>query len=434
MNRTSRLRSWSGARSILSGFPLDRPRPRPRTRSRPTPAARRSRLRRSLLVADDGQVAHAPGAGRCLDAWMQSAADRAGTSRSRLGQGSRNQHMRRSVPARSRDPARGPTSRARRRSRLRFRHAAISLSAVVLLGLFPAEAPAQLGTVHPSPVIARDLPDPTVIRARGGYWASGTSTRATPIFPIFHSADLLTWSPVGAVFTAAPAWSAGSYWAPELYRERGRYRVYYTARRAGGPLCVAVATARRPAGPYRDRGPIVCQAAGSIDPFPVKDERGRLFLVWKEDGNSRGRPTRLLAQRLSRDGLRLRGRRSEILRNESAWEGGVVEGPAVVRRRGWFYLFYSGNTCCDATCRYAMGVARARSLLGPWRRNPRNPILAADGDWRCPGHGSVVTDRAGRDFMLYHAYRASSPAAGRQVLLARVRWGSRWPSMHSARR
>ena len=38
----------------------------------------------------------------------------------------------------------------------------------------------------------------------------------------------------------------------------------------------------------------------SIDAVAVADEKGRRYLVWKEDGNSRKRPTPLWAQPLSR--------------------------------------------------------------------------------------------------------------------------------------
>ena len=197
-----------------------------------------------------------------------------------------------------------------------------------------------------------------------------------------------------------PRWAARNFWAPEIQEDRGRFFVYYTARKRGGPLCVAVATATRPAGPYTDHGPLVCQEVGSIDAFFVRDENNRPYLIWKEDGNDRNQPTPIWAQRLAESGTRLIGRRTEILRNDAPWEKHVVEGTFIVRRGGWFYHFYSGNACCGRECNYALGVARARKLLGPWEKNPQNPILAANENWRCPGHGSIVSTPDGRDFSL----------------------------------
>jgi beta-xylosidase len=296
----------------------------------------------------------------------------------------------------------------------------------------PATAPAA-ATTYANPVIPGDYPDPSVIRVGDAFWATATSSQWGPPFPLLRSGDLVNWEVVGSVLSRPPAWSAGSYWAPEIAAHAGRYFVYYTARRKGGPLCVAVATASAPGGPYQDHGPLVCQEVGSIDAVPVTDESGQRYLVWKEDGNSQKRPTPLWAQRLDADGTGLVGEPAELIRNDQPWEGALVEGAFFVRRGDFFYLFYSGNACCGRACNYALGVARSRKLLGPWEKNPANPILRASDAWKCPGHGSIVADAAGTEFLLYHAYDpADFVYVGRQGLLDRVDWGADgWPAINA---
>ncbi|MBI1839778.1 MAG: family 43 glycosylhydrolase [Verrucomicrobia bacterium] len=295
-----------------------------------------------------------------------------------------------------------------------------------------SEAP---GLPFTNPVIPGDYPDPSVIRVGKDYYATATTSEWGPEFQILRSRDLVRWKPVGVVFPHRPAWAVGNFWAPEIAEHLGRYYVYYVARKRGGPLAVAVATAAKPEGPYVDHGPLVAQEAGSIDPMPITDENGDRYLVWKEDGNSRRLPTILWAQRLTRDGLRLVGERTALFHNDAGWEGAVVEGPFVVRRADGFYLFYSGNACCGLKCGYALGVARSRKLLGPWEKAPTNPILAGNDDWRCPGHGSIVRDPAGRYFLLYHAYDAkSSVFTGREALLDEVIFGADgWPVIRGGR-
>jgi beta-xylosidase len=204
-------------------------------------------------------------------------------------------------------------------------------------------------------------------------------------------------------------------------------------------MCVAVATAARPQGPYTDHGPLVCQEVGSIDGFPVTDEQGERYLLWKEDGNSVSKPTPIWAQRLSSDGTKLVGERRELFHNDQAWEkhaslpyGDLVEGPAVVKHGGWFYIFYSGNFCCARECNYMIGVARSRKLLGPWEKNPANPIMRGNETWKCPGHGTIVTDTRGRDFLMYHAYKADDFVyVGRQALLDEIKWNANgWPTIN----
>lgn len=306
---------------------------------------------------------------------------------------------------------------------------------VVLLVLLSVPLFAQTAT-YTNPVIPGDHPDPSVIRVGDEYWATATTSQWAPIFPLLRSTDLVNWTLEGAVFERAPEWSAGSYWAPEIAEHDGRFFVYYTARRKNGPLCVAVATAPRPQGPYTDHGPMVCQEVGSIDAMPIAGEDGHRYLVWKEDGNSRKLPTPLWAQRMTDDGTKLVGERVELLRNEAKWEGHLIEGPFLLRRNGWFYMFYSAGACCGRGCNYRLGVARSRSLLKGWERYPDNPILAANEHWKCPGHGSIVSDGRGRDFLLYHAYHpVDFEYAGRQALLDEVTWDetSGWPSINGGR-
>jgi len=291
---------------------------------------------------------------------------------------------------------------------------------------------AQSPATYSNPVLPGDYPDPSVIRVGAEFWATATTSQWAPVFPLLRSTDLVNWSLVGAVFDDPPEWSAGSYWAPEIAEDRGRFFVYYTGRKKGGPLCVAVATAEQPQGPYTDRGPLVCQEVGSIDAAPVTDEDGTRYLVWKEDGNSRKLPTIIWAQPLAADGTALTGTRRELIHNQDPWEAHLVEGPYILRRDGWFYMFYSSDACCGRECNYKLGVARARRLLGPWERNPANPILKGNAHWKCPGHGSLVSDANGRTFLLYHAYDPRDfQYAGRQGLLDEVTWTAQgWPEIN----
>jgi xylan 1,4-beta-xylosidase len=298
-----------------------------------------------------------------------------------------------------------------------------------------AQAPVKRGASGPlpvtwtNPVIAADFPDPSIVRDGVAYWATATSSTAAPGFPLMRSTDLVHWTRAGMIFPRPPRWASDSLWAPEIFLDPAGVRVYYTARRRNGPLCVAVATARVITGPYTDRGPLVCQPAGSIDPTRARDSRGRLFLVWKEDGNAVGRPSVIWRQRLTPNGLRLVGRPVAMLRSQARWEGTVVEGPSVVEHGEWTYLFYSGNSYGLPGCRYALGVARARTLQGPFRRYPGNPILRSGGAWRCPGHASFTTDDDGNTFVMYHAYPTAGPGE-RFGLLSRVRWGDDgWPEV-----
>lgn len=295
---------------------------------------------------------------------------------------------------------------------------------------------------YENPVIAGDFPDPSVIRVGEDYYATATTGGWSPFFPILHSKDLINWKVVGSVFQQKPNWVKGDFWAPEIATDKGKFYVFYTARRDDGKnkkgtLCVAVAVADKPVGVWTDKGALVCQEMGSIDAFFVRDEKNKPFLVWKEDGNDRQQPTWMYAQELDESLTKLKGKPKKLFRNEgSGWENHVVEGADIVRRNGYFYMFYSGNACCGRSCNYALGVARSKTLLGKWEKNPNNPILAANENWQCPGHGTIVKTPNGDDYLLYHAYRKRADAfnIGREALLDKIEWtADGWATINGGR-
>lgn len=266
-------------------------------------------------------------------------------------------------------------------------------------------------------ILPGDHPDPSAVKIGNEYWAAGTTSNWSPVFPLYRSYDLVNWKPAGHVFTKLPDWADYYLWAPEISYDNGKVYLYYSAHKKNGSLCIAAAVADRPEGPYQDLGPLMCQEDGSIDAFAMRDEQGKLYMIWKEDGNSKGKPTPIWAQEMKEDRTALIGEKKELFRADAAWENGLVEGVAIIRQHDYFYAFYAGAACCGKKCSYGTGIARAKNLLGPWEKYPGNPVLAATPAWNCPGHGTPV-EKDGRFYFIYHAYSTrSSTYGGRQGLL-----------------
>lgn len=282
-----------------------------------------------------------------------------------------------------------------------------------------------------NPVLPGDFADPSVVRVGDDYWATATSSEWAPLFPLLHSKNLEEWEMVGHVFPDnSPSWAEAHFWAPEIAYDNGKYYIYYTAKKKDGPLCVGVASATNAKGPYRDHGPLICQEAGSIDGFQIRDDEGKLYLIWKEDGNSRGEPTPTWGQQMNEARTELLGEKFELFRNDpKTWEGNLVEGAYLVKKKDYYYAFYSGDACCGRGCTYGVGVARAKDLRGPWEKYEKNPLIREDADWKCKGHGSLVTTPGGRYFFLYHAYNKEGTVyTGRQGLLSEIIWKENgWP-------
>ncbi len=266
-------------------------------------------------------------------------------------------------------------------------------------------------------VLPGDYPDPSVTKIGDRYIASATSSNWMPALPLLESRDLMSWDLKGYVFDSLPDWADYYFWAPEITYDNRKVFVYYSAHKKNGNLCVAVASADSIGGKFVDHGPIVCQAAGSIDAFEIRDENGKLYLVWKEDGNSINQPTPIWAQEMNESRTGLVGEKIKLFSNDQPWEGALVEGVSILRRGKFFYAFFSGSACCGRACTYGLGVARAVSLSGPWEKYYANPVLTVSGRWKCNGHGTPL-EKDGRFYFLHHAYDSSGNVfTGRQGVL-----------------
>jgi arabinan endo-1,5-alpha-L-arabinosidase len=117
-----------------------------------------------------------------------------------------------------------------------------------------------------NPVLDEDFPDPAVLKAPdGAYYAYATQSERGGVklnVQVARSPDLVHWTHLGDALPARPAWASRTwdFWAPHVVRRDGRYFLYYSARPDAAladpkqGLCLAVATADRPEGPFTDSG------------------------------------------------------------------------------------------------------------------------------------------------------------------------------------
>jgi beta-xylosidase len=267
-----------------------------------------------------------------------------------------------------------------------------------------------------NPVLPTDFPDPALLKEGDTYYAYATGPQAA------RSKDLVDWEPLGQL-TIEDTWAIKDFWAPEVIKTSAGFVMYYTGRhgellRSNGELtlCIGVAVAASPEGPFVEKlgKPLVCQneIGGTIDAGPYRDHDGKLYLIFKNDGNCCGVPTKFWIQPLTPDGLKLTGKATDLgVENDETWEGAVIEAPTILHREGTYYLFYSANAYYTAD--YAVGYATSKKLTGPYVDAPENPImnttfeeLMADPTLQAagPGHQTIVEDDDGDLWLVYHAW------------------------------
>jgi arabinan endo-1,5-alpha-L-arabinosidase len=317
------------------------------------------------------------------------------------------------------------------------------LSALAVAGCATAPPPPA---TFANPVIDADFPDPAILRAKDGYYyvyATQTERDGHWInLQAARSRDLVAWDPLGDALPARPGWASRTqdFWAPHVAEHEGRYYLYYSAKpdealtddKKG--LCLAVATADRPEGPFTDIGrPLLCGTSFvNIDPMAYDDPAtGKRLLYWGS-GFEPIKVRELAPDRLS---FAAGSESRELVRpDKNAAYTALIEGAWVVRRDNYYYLFYSGDNCCGKNAHYAVLVARSRSATGPFETRP-GAILEARGLWHAPGHNSVIEDESGDSWIVYHAVDSKRPRAKatddvntrRIMLIDRLVWKHGWP-------
>jgi arabinan endo-1,5-alpha-L-arabinosidase len=307
-----------------------------------------------------------------------------------------------------------------------------------------APAPRGAPATFANPVLDADFPDPAVLKAPDGfYYAYATQTDRNPPtlnLQVARSRDLVRWEPLGDALPVKPVWASKTwdFWAPHAARHEGRYFLYYSAKPDAAltddkqGLCLAVATSDRPEGPFTDIGrPLQCgESFVNIDPMAYDDPAtGKRLLYW----GSGFQPIKV--RELAPDRLSFAAG-SAAVDLVPPVKGGdyqaLVEGAWMVRRDGYYYLFFSGDNCCGKDAHYAVMVARSRSATGPYEKLG-HPILEARGPWLAPGHNSVIDDSAGQTWIVYHAVdtrRPGVPVNTRRIMLIdRIVWKDGWPEV-----
>ena len=284
--------------------------------------------------------------------------------------------------------------------------------------------PGAAGTGVPAAfAIDQDFPDPDLLRVGTSYYAYATNTAAANV-QLATSDDLTKWtiSDVDAL-PRLPSWALpGKTWAPDVSEPSpGRYVMYFVAANAQPSLqCIGVATATAPEGPFVSAGEaaLLCPPVegGAIDPSTFTDSDGTRYLVWKNDGNCCALDTWLQMAPLSKDGLRLAGAATKLIKAGAPWEGALIEAPVLVRHGSKYVLFYSANNYSGAS--YAIGYATASTVTGPYTKHGPALLSTASsrGRFLGPGGQDLVSPPGGSDQIVFHSWDAAVVCRGMNVL------------------
>src|SRR3954470_11702985 len=312
-----------------------------------------------------------------------------------------------------------------------------AVRAGLVAGLMAFPAPAQGAATDP---IAHD---PTLLKEGGCYYDVITGDAGTRTYlPVRRSRDLVHWEFLGPVFETPPAWvpaalgvTPGAFWAPDITRAGGEYRLYYAASQfATNNSVIGLATTRSldPASPgygWVDHGMVLRSTPGvddfnAIDPDVVVDADGASWLAlgsfWSGIKLRRLDPATGMPSDAD-PAFHARATRPAP---------GAVEGPSIVRHGRFYYLFASFDFCCRGVdSDYRLMVGRATSVLGPYvdgagvpmRQGGGTELLRGYNEFAGPGGADVYGN------LLVHHYYDRDDGGLPKLSVRPLRWHGGWP-------
>lgn len=271
-----------------------------------------------------------------------------------------------------------------------------------------------------NPVINADYSDPDVVAVGDDFYMTASSFGCAPGLPILHSRDLVNWDivnyalkevPPTDFYSSAPRHGKG-VWAPSIRFHEGEYYIYW-----GDPdFGIFMVKTADPLGEWSE--PVLVKAGkGMIDPTPLWDDDGRVYLVhaWAA---SRSRFNSIVTIcELNSDGTKVISQPVLVFDGNDGMNH-TIEGPKLYKRNGWYYIFAPAGGVVDGW----QIVLRSRSIYGPYESR----IVMAQGDTPVngPHQGAWVDNAAGESWFLHFQDRGPY---GRVIHLNPMAWNEDWP-------
>lgn len=275
---------------------------------------------------------------------------------------------------------------------------------------------------YKNPVLHADYSDPDVVRVGSDFYMTASSFHAAPGLPILHSRDLVNWQIIAyALPQQAPldhfssVQHGNGVWAPSIRYHKGKFYIYYPDPDHG----IYLTTANHPAGPWST--PVMVAAGkGLIDPCPLWDDDGKVYLVHAYAGSRAGIKSILVIKQMNPEGTKV------IDQGVMVYDGhGIdptVEGPKFYKRNGYYYIFAPAGGVSTGW----QLVLRSKQLYGPYERK----VVMDQGNSNIngPHQGAWVNTPSGEDWFLHFQ---DKEAYGRVVHLQPMQWKNDWPVIGS---
>lgn len=273
--------------------------------------------------------------------------------------------------------------------------------------------------MYRNPVLHADYSDPDVCVVGEDYFLTASSFNCTPGLPILHSKDLVNWKIVNyALKKVEPveyyneARHGKGVWAPSIRFHEGMYYIYW-----GDPdFGIFMVKTRDPYGEW-DKPVLVKAGKGMIDPCPLWDDDGRVYLAHAWAGSRAKFNSVLTVCELNKEGTKVISDPVLVFDGNDGVNH-TVEGAKFYKRNGFYYLFAPAGGVVSGW----QLVMRSKNVYGPYE--PRIVMAQGKTDINGPHQGGWVDTPAGESWFLHFQDKG---AYGRVLHLNPMKWVNDWP-------
>lgn len=273
--------------------------------------------------------------------------------------------------------------------------------------------------MYRNPVLHADYSDPDVCAVGEDYFLTASSFNCTPGLPILHSKDLVNWKIVNYALKKVepveyynePRHGKG-VWAPSIRFHEGMYYIYW-----GDPdFGIFMVKTRDPYGEW-DAPVLVKAGKGMIDPCPLWDDDGRVYLAHAWAGSRAKFNSVLTVCELNKEGTAVISDPVLVFDGNDGVNH-TIEGAKFYKRNGFYYLFAPAGGVVSGW----QLVMRLKDVYGPYEAR----IVMAQGktDINGPHQGGWVDTPAGESWFLHFQDKG---AYGRVLHLNPMKWVNDWP-------
>jgi beta-xylosidase len=271
---------------------------------------------------------------------------------------------------------------------------------------------------YKNPVIHADYSDPDVCRVGDDFYLVSSSFDAVPGLPILHSKDLVNWRIIGHALKRQPPFDhfsktqhGNGVWAPSIRFHDGEFFLYYPDPDFG----IYLLKSKKAEGPWSE--PILVEEGkGLIDPCPLWNDDGKVYLVHAYAGSRAGIKSVIVVKQLNKEGTRVLDQ--GVLVYDGHELDPTIEGPKFYKRNGYYYIFAPAG---GVSAGWQL-VLRSKNIYGPYERK----VVMDQGTTPIngPHQGAWVNTSNGEDWFIHFQ---DKEAYGRVVHLQPMKWVNDWP-------